>query len=218
MTAGDGPAMTAGVIGVILAGGDNRRYGDHKALAEVGGARIVDRVIRKLSNAVDTVLIVANDLERYGALGLPVRADRRPGEGALGGIYTAVWWAREAGGTAALVAACDMPFLSSGLLRELARQAAPDAVCFPASRGPRGIEPLCAAYGVECVGAIELALDRGDRTIVSALSEVRQVIIPLETVESYGDPELLFLNVNRPSDRERAESLLGELDRHGPAP
>ncbi len=85
MTAGDGPAMTAGVIGVILAGGDNRRYGDHKALAEVGGARIIDRVIRKLSSAVDTVLIVANDLERYGALGLPVRADRRPGEGALGG-------------------------------------------------------------------------------------------------------------------------------------
>ena len=64
---------------------------------------------------------------------------------------------------------------------------------------------------MECVGAIELALDRGDRTIVSALSGVRQVIIPLETVEAYGDPELLFLNVNRPPDRERAETLLAEL-------
>ncbi len=44
------------------------------------------------------------------------------------------------------------------------------------------------------------------------------MIIPLETVETYGDPDLLFLNVNRPSDRERAETLLGELDRRGSAP
>ena len=33
------------ILGVVMAGGRNTRFGDIKALATVGGARIIDRVI-----------------------------------------------------------------------------------------------------------------------------------------------------------------------------
>jgi molybdopterin-guanine dinucleotide biosynthesis protein A len=196
------------VLGVVLAGGENRRYGGHKALEALGDKRIIDRVIDAVSAAVDDVTLVANDAELYGDIGLDVRPDLVRGLGVLGGIFTAVSWAAERSCRAALVAACDMPFLSSPLLRELTARAEPDAVTLPESRGPRGFEPLCAVYGVECRKELELALGRGDRSVVSALANVETRIMPLETVETYGDPDLLFLNVNRPEDRKRAEALL----------
>ena len=196
------------MLGVILAGGENRRYGDHKALARLGNRRIVDHVIGALKVAAEEVVIVANDRERYGALGLELRSDRVPGCGVLGGILTAMAWAAERGCRAALVVACDMPFLSPALLRELAAAATPAAVCLPASEGPRGFEPLCAAYGVECLGEFERALARGERTVVSALAGVARSILPLESVATHGDPAILFLNVNRRADRERAEAVL----------
>jgi molybdopterin-guanine dinucleotide biosynthesis protein A len=106
-----------------------------------------------------------------------------------------------------------MPFLNPSLLRELVRRAESDKVWLPESHGPRGVEPLCGVYGTECAGEIERTLERGDRTVVQALSRVDRRILPLEVVGSYGDPDLLFLNVNRPADRSRAEQLLAERGR-----
>lgn len=192
-------------LGVILAGGENRRYGAPKALATVGGERIVDRAIRAMRDAAVRVVLVANDRPTYEVLGLPMRPDARPGLGSLGGIYTAVLWAADEGYAGALVAACDMPFLSSGLLRALIRDAGPDEAVVPESRSKRGMEPLCAYYGVGCREAIERALERGERAIISFFPEVRVRRVPAEVVTRFGDPERLFWNVNTSEDRERAE-------------
>jgi molybdopterin-guanine dinucleotide biosynthesis protein A len=195
------------VLGVILAGGQNRRYdGRPKALESVGGQLIALRAIQAMSEAADRVVIVANDPETYGPLGLEMRPDLRPGLGALGGIHTAVSWAREAGYRGALVAACDMPFLSSALLKRLAADSDEGEVVAPESESRRGLEPLCAFYGAACSDAIEGALDRGDRHVISFFPNVRLRLLPRDEVAAFGDPQQLFLNVNTPEDRERAEA------------
>lgn len=197
------------VLGAILAGGESRRYGGRpKALERVGGERIADRAIRAMQEAVGRVVLVANDLETFRSLALETRPDRQIGLGALGGIHTAVCWAEEAGCRGALVAACDMPFLSVGLLRCLAEGAAADEVVAPESDSRRGLEPLCAFYGAGCRAAIEAAIERGDRHVTSFFGAVRVRKLSLEVVAGFGDPKLLFLNVNTPEDRERAELAL----------
>ena len=113
------------------------------------------------------VVIVANEPEPYAASGRRIRPDTRPGTGVLGGILTALEWAIELGLDGALVLACDMPFVPSALLGELVRQADRSGVSIADSGGPRGFEPLCAVYGVECVASIEQVLDEGERAIVS---------------------------------------------------
>ena len=196
------------VLGVVLAGGRNTRYdGQPKALEQVGGARIADRAIRAMSQAAGRVVLVANDAETYRSLGLETRPDLRPGLGALGGIYTAVTWAEEEGCRGALVAACDMPFLSAGLLERLARDAGPDDIAAPESDSRRGLEPLCAYYGTGCRSAIEAAIARDDLRVISFFSDARLRALPKAEVADYGDPELMFLNVNTPADRERADAL-----------
>lgn len=193
------------LFGALLAGGENRRYGSHKALAPVGGRPILERSLAAMAAATDRIGIVANEPGPYLAAGRPVRPDLRPGTGVLGGILTAVRWAREEGCTAALVLACDMPFVSGALLRRLAREAGPGIVAAPASSGRRGLEPLCAVYGVATDAAIEAALDRGDRAVVSFFDAVELRVLGEEEVRRFGDPGRMFWNVNRPGDRETAD-------------
>ncbi|MGD2151905.1 MAG: molybdenum cofactor guanylyltransferase [Gemmatimonadales bacterium] len=211
-----GRASEVDSFAALLAGGANRRYaGQAKALEAVGGEPIALRAIRALRAAAGRVVLIVNEFDTYRVLGLEMRRDLRPGLGALGGIHTAVCWAEEAGYRGALVAACDMPFLSARLLRELARDAGRDEVVAPQSASRRGLEPLCAWYGAGCRGAIEAALDRGDRHVISFFDDVSVRTLPLDQVASFGDPGLMFLNVNTPADRERAEDGLRGMEGAG---
>ncbi|HEX6940834.1 MAG TPA: molybdenum cofactor guanylyltransferase [Longimicrobiales bacterium] len=206
------PALPS--FGAILAGGQSRRYGAPKALATIDGTPIVERVRAALAQACADIVLIANDAALYAGLGLPIRPDARPGLGVLGGILTALLWARDEGRPGALAVACDMPFLSPALLRRLLADAGHADVVAPESGGRRGVEPLCAWYGVGCIPAIEAELARGERHIVGFFDDVRVRRVPLDEVRAFGEPERLFLNVNTPEERERAERLTAER-RHG---
>lgn len=194
-------------LGVLLAGGRSSRYGAPKALAEVGGRTILARALAALDEAVGQAVIVANDPGPYSGTGRQIRPDVRPGTGVLGGILTAVRWAAEAGRDAALVLGCDMPFVAAPLLARLAADAAPGGISIAASDGPRGVEPLCAVYGVDCAAPIAAALDRGERAVISFFDDVDVRRLPLEDVRRYGDPARMFFNVNRPDERREADRL-----------
>lgn len=211
--------------GVILAGGGATRYaGRAKGLERVGGRRIIDRVADGLRETTDELLLVANAPDAAEWLpGVRTRADVRPREGALGGLHAAL---SHAGG-AILLVAWDMPFVPAALLRALrergeadeagvvggaahdttgAQAARADAV-LPASDGSRrGVEPLCAWYSHACLGPIEAALDAGDRRVVAFHDHVHAVTLPLADVARFGDPAVMFSNVNTPEELARAES------------
>lgn len=199
--------MSAPVLGVILAGGGSTRYGAPKALATIGGDRLVDRVQRALAEAVDEIIVSANDPALAGAIGLPWYPDELVGAGGLGGIHAALGVAATRGARAILAVACDMPFLAPSLLVRLATPADADVV-IPESGGRRGIEPLCACYGLACRPAIEAAVARGDRRMIAFHGAVRVRRIPLADVRLHGDPTRLFMNVNTPEEAAAAERLL----------
>ena len=232
-------------FGAVLAGGESSRYGSPKALARVGGRRIVDRVVSTLRAVVPDIIVSANDPGLFRDLGLPIHPDERPGLGPLAGIYTTLLRAREAGRPGILAVACDMPFPSSELLALLAftafgephaegaapghgpdQRPGPDPdqhlgpdpgpdpdppdIVLPESPGPRGVEPLFAAYRTTCIPAIEAALAEGDRRMIGFHERVRVRTIPLRVVESLCTPSVAFLNVNTPADRARAEAIAAE--------
>jgi molybdopterin-guanine dinucleotide biosynthesis protein A len=206
----------SGVLGAVIAGGRSERYGSPKALATVGGIPIIERVTAALRAVVTDIVLIANDPVLAETVPLSSRGDAVPGIGALGGIHAALLWARERASTGILAVACDMPFVSPALLEcllERARAAdAPDLVA-PESGGPRRIEPLCAFYRDTCLDAIERAIARSDRRMIGFHGEVRVATLPREEVERYGDPDVLFLNVNTPEDRDAAQRLAAKSDR-----
>ncbi len=190
---------------MVLAGGGATRYGGRpKGLEEVGGRRILDRLVDEMTIAFGTrPLLVANAPEAATWRDdLDVVADLRPGLGALGGLLTAVCL----GPAPVVVAAWDMPFVTSGLLAALAAGLADADACLPESGGRRGVEPLCAAYGPACRPAIERALDEGDLRAIGFHRHIRVGILPSDEVRRFGDPATLFLNVNTPDELAQAEA------------
>jgi molybdopterin-guanine dinucleotide biosynthesis protein A len=193
------------VRGVILAGGGATRFeGRPKGLEMVGGRRILDRVADVLFEALGTPpLIVANAPEATSwRPDLEVAADDRTGFGALGGLYTAV----VKGPAPVVVVAWDMPFLVPLLIREVAAGLADADACLPSSGGPRGVEPLCAAYGPGCRAAIERCLAGGDLRAIGFHRFIRVSILPIESVSGLVDPALAFFNVNTANDLAEAEA------------
>ena len=192
--------------GAVLAGGAASRYGGRpKGLMEVGGRRILDRVVDAVAQATGAPPLVVANAPDAGAWRSDLRVipDVRPGLGSLGGIYTAV----TAGPGPVLAVAWDMPFVTAELLAALVAGAAGWDVFLPESDGRRGVEPLCGVYGPACAGAIERQLAAGDLTAIGFHPLVRAGRLALERVRACGDPAELFLNVKTPDDLDRAEAV-----------
>lgn len=201
-----------GCTGVILAGGAASRYGGRpKGLERVGGRRVIDRVADALRDAADTLLLIANDPSAHEWLpDLPLAPDVRTNCGSLGGIHAAIVRA----GRPVLVVAWDMPFVPAGLLRALRDAGARADAVLPESGSRRGVEPLCAYYSPACVPAIERRLEANDMRVISFFEEVRVARLPESEIRRFGDPAVLFMNVNTPDDLALAERHAADgLDR-----
>lgn len=197
------------MLGAIIAGGLSSRFGSPKALARVGGIRVVDRVANALREnvATDHVVAIINDAELAREIGLPHRPDIIGGAGALGGVHAALVWARERGCTGILAAGCDMPFIAPALIAALLSASDGHDAVLPASEGRRGIEPLCAFYGTGCIDAIEAATSRGDARMIGFHDDIRVHRMTLDVVRTFGDPARMFMNLNTASDHAAAERI-----------
>ena len=195
------------VRAAILAGGTASRMGGRpKGLVEIGGERILDRLVRRCKAALGaTPLLVANAADASTWLGgaVPTVPDARPGSGTLGGLYTAALHAP----APVVCIAWDMPFVTEALIARLAHGLESADVFLPESENRRGVEPLCGGYGPAVVGPMAASIDRGDFRAVAFHRAVRVGILPLEEVATFGDPFELFFNVNTPEDLERAGEI-----------
>lgn len=192
------------LTGVILAGGLSTRYGGvPKGLERVHGVRIIDRVRAALEPVVDDLLLIAND-DAAGTWMPGVRWERDVlrDVGSVAGIHAALVHAA----SPVLVVAWDMPFVPTPLLAAL-RDAGHDAdASVPESDSRRGVEPLCAYYTPACVSAIARRIAGGDRRVIAFYDDVRVARLTADRVARFGDPSLLFMNVNTPEERVLAEA------------
>ncbi len=107
--------MADQILGAIIAGGTARRFGSDKALAELGGRRLIDHAAEALRDHVDALVVCGRALAGWTCL-----ADRpRPGLGPLGGIAAALDHARLQGFASVLTIGCDMPRVPADLLTNL---------------------------------------------------------------------------------------------------
>lgn len=179
----------------ILAGGRARRMdGVNKGTLVVGRAAIIDRQLETLGAIARDIFVVGRSDIAWTSRGLRVVPDEIRDAGPLGGIYTAIV---RSPCERTLVVACDMPFLSSAFLRELAAVKDADLVI---PRHARGYEPLCAIYSRACAGDIRERLARG-------MNEASRLPAGMRVTEVDVDNEAFFVNVNTPHDYERARGL-----------
>jgi CTP:molybdopterin cytidylyltransferase MocA len=168
------------VAAVVLAAGGGRRYGMPKALVEYEGSLLVERAVRTARAVCDPVLVVlgaqAVDVwQRADLDGATVLANKDWETGMASSLRTGLdglrGWpgvdGRAGGIDAALVTLVDMPGMTPEALRELAAQAAPDALAVATYDGVRGHPVLIGRE--HWSGVIEtLTGDEGARRYLAA--------------------------------------------------
>ena len=194
---------TVSVSGIVLAGGASARLGQDKALVEVAGQTLVERVVDVLRSLAREIVLVTPSPERLAWLGLRTVDDVYPGVGTLGGLHAGL---AAIGSAYGLVVGCDMPFLNRDLLAYMIAQAEEAEVVMP--RMGRFYEPLHAIYARSVLPALEARILAGERRIRQACAGLRTRYIVEDEIAVF-DPGLeSFFNVNTPEDLERARALL----------
>ena len=189
------------IAGAILAGGKARRFGGQdKSRLVIEGRSIIERQIEVLHTVADEVFLVGHEPGRFADIGIPVFPDRISGAGAIGGILTAL---ESTAADRVLVVACDMPFLSAGLLRALATLAeAGDGSWVRTARGP---EPLMACYRQAARARIRAAIESGHLKAAELDQQLTLRELTEHDVATFGPVELLLANLNTPEDYARVQ-------------
>jgi molybdopterin-guanine dinucleotide biosynthesis protein A len=172
-----GPPSTPECIAGVFVGGAGNRMGKlPKGLLEApGGGTLVDRLRAVLHEVGARRVWLVGRHPAYRAVGLDTIDDEPSGVGPIGGLVALL---RRAGASRVLALACDMPFVSVGLVERLV--AAPEAAVVAPRRS--GVwEPLCARYDARRV--LPCAVRRiaeGRYGLQSLLLEVGAAPLPLQ--------------------------------------
>jgi molybdenum cofactor guanylyltransferase len=208
-------APLPGLGAVVLCGGQSSRMGSPKAWLDFEGEPLLARVVRRIAEAVDPIVVVAAPGQVIPALPDRVLVVRDPvsGRGPLQGIAAGLD-ALMGRASAAFVSSTDVPFIHSALVRRLhALRGESFDIAVPRAKGH--YHPLSAVYGMGARAEID-ALLSADRLRPFFLFERMRTIFADEALLLEGDelraadPELLSLeNVNTKDEYAAALARVG---------
>jgi len=198
----------------ILVGGRSTRFGSNKAVAELNGQSILEKMATAVRTALPDSrirLIAANDSQFSGAasltMSLPTVFDLHEGRGPIGGLQTALSYAES---DWALALACDQPLLSAELIVRLAYMIADEFDEIVPVQPDGKMQPLCALYRTKtCLAIIEELLlpNRPAPPLRAIFEKVRTREVLFKEISDLPGSEHFFLNMNTPDDLQRATRL-----------
>jgi molybdopterin-guanine dinucleotide biosynthesis protein A len=196
-----------GLEGFILTGGASSRMGSDKAQLKIGEYSFTELIAAALSTVADPVRSVSATPAAAGALlRLPNIPDIFPQWGALGGLHAAL---AACNSPWAVVVACDLPFVTSGLFQRLATLREGFDAVVPVQSDGRP-QPLCALYRCQsCLPETASLIAAGERRPRALLSSINTRWVPQAELDDLEGAANFFSNINTPADYARALSLAG---------
>lgn len=174
--------------------------GTNKAFLEIAGRRIIERTVSLFKDIFQEVIIVTNDPLSYLDQNVTLVTDILPDTGALGGLYTGLFWAVH---EQAFVCACDMPFLNSRFIEYMAVQSPAYDIVVPETG--EGMQPLHAIYGKGCLPAIKNNLNRERCKVTDFYKGRRMLTITTDAIARFDPTHKMFMNLNTFDDFRRVD-------------
>jgi len=186
----------AQTIGVVLAGGEGRRFGEPKGDIVLGGSTLAERAARALKPLCGGVIVSIAKGSANPAPGCPPVEDQGPRRGPLGGIAAAF---ASTGQADLLVLACDYPAVGTSFLRSLvaAAEGAGDLV-FPVDAAGRD-HPLVALWRRAAEPVVLAALLEKAYKVQAVLPDLEVRRLPAQVFPNF-NLKTVLANVNWPED------------------
>lgn len=209
----------------VLIGGLSERFGGPKFLSKVGGKTLIRRVAEAVYPPCGDLMLVTRRgipsvIEREvlrEVLGLAAQApgaeaarprfiEDTPGPKTLAAGIEAALLAAES--DPVVITAADLPFLERGLVLRLVDKARGAHAAVPFYRG--FYEPVCAVYSARMLPVISRYRTSPSGPLSSCFDDpsIRVAKVTEDEIREFGDPDILFLNVNTREDLRRAQAHL----------
>jgi len=205
-------SISDNVIGVILAGGQSRRFGGgDKFIRELKGEPLVDRVIERVRPQTSQMIISSNaETPHLTKFRLPIVADVIEGQaGPLAGILTGMEWTRKNAPDCDWIVSfpTDAPFVPLDCVAQMHEQAVADGAEIVCAASGGRTHPVCALWQVKLADNLRQVMEEEEMRKID-LWTARHRLSVLEFSDQPFDP---FFNINRPEDLEQAETILAGL-------
>jgi len=198
------------VEGFILVGGQSSRMGSDKSQLVFGALTGVEHIAAALRRLTQSIRLVGGDGQKRSG-GLERIPDTHLAWGALGGIQAALAACQTEW---AVIAACDLPLLTGDLFARLWQYTSPASGGFDAIvpiQPDERPQPLCGIYRRDsCLAAASQLIAEGEHKPRALLAQVRTRWVAFDELSDLPGADDFFLNVNTPSDYERARHILTE--------
>lgn len=193
--------MNLPVTGVILAGGQNKRFDyQQKTFYTIGGLSIFQRIYEVMRSVFRDVVIVTNTPFFYLPWDADITTDVIMRRSSLTGIHAGLFFTKT---PHAFFTACDIPFLKKAIVEAIVANIETNTdVVVPETA--KGFEPLCAVYSKRSLGVIEETLAGGEFTIRSVYKRLRVKTIGEAALRKHDNTLASFMNVNTKAELERA--------------
>ena len=195
------------ILGVVLAGGKSKRFGRDKSQVKLGGKILIDYILSEIIDLYKDILIVANEPIKFlNSNKISVTEDIKKGLGPLGGVFTAMKWARDNKKDYEWISTfpIDTPFFKKDHLSKFYKEISLDKsnLFFMKSKNTR--HNIFGLWSLELFEKLEYALDKGDRKVELWANEIGVKTIDFEH-ENNKDP---FFNINSEEDLKIAKKIL----------
>ncbi len=194
--------------GIVLAGGKSKRMGLDKRLIMFSGMNLLELSIKRLKPITEEVLLVIGEEENLDIEDACFVLDVEKGRGPMVGIFSGLYEMKNPYG---LVTPADTPLLTGEFLNYLKENAIGYDVTVP--RWQRRIEPLIAVYSKNLLPIMKEWIikeeDLAPHLFIHRLN-FRVRFVEEEEISKFGNPEILFLNINTEADLKTAKRVIGE--------
>lgn len=178
----------------ILCGGMSSRMGQEKGLVLYNGKSFIEHIIDAAKQVTDDLFLVTSNVQ-YNQFGYPLIADINPNKGPVGGILTALHFAKN---ERVLILSCDVPLIKTSILERLIFEANAykNSVCYVVDEERE--HPLIGVYPKKMSGIFEESIKAGELKLLSVLKKMETK--KMKVMENEG---LQLQNVNSQDDLKK---------------
>lgn len=199
------------ILGVVLAGGQSKRFGQDKSQVQLGSKILIDYILLEILNEFDEILIIANnDIKFFNSKKINKIEDYKKNLGPLGGVLSAMKWIKENNRKYKWISTfpSDTPFFKKKYLHDFLNNINKEEskLFFIKSNDKR--HNIFGLWSLELLNRLEDDLvNKGERKVEDWANKVGVKTINLEFKNN--DP---FFNINTKEDLEKAKEIIKSND------
>lgn len=192
--------------GIVLAGGKSKRMGKDKRHLLFHGESLLEISVNRLRNIADEIIVVTGEEENLDNRDVRFVVDIEKDRGPMTGLVSGLSKIKNPYG---IVTPVDCPLIPHEFLSYLKEKAVSYDLTVP--RWKRGIEPLIAVYSKSIIPVMNEWVKKEEKLAAHLLArepKLRVRFIEEEEISQFGNPHVLFLNINTESDLRKAERMI----------